>query len=150
MRHAKPTVPKEPHPIDSGTGRARRATVFGPSSAATILRDALAPFADLGVLGATTTNSRRVGGSDHTSFNGAGLPGIGMGQDPIEYGTHSWHTNLDAYERVVPGDAIHSATVIAAELYHLAMRDDLLPRFSSEEMPEPPKPPEEERTTQQQ
>ena len=124
--------------------------MFGPSSAATILRDALAPFADLGVLGATTTNSRRVGGSDHTSFNGAGLPGIGMGQDPIEYGTHSWHTNLDAYERVVPGDAIHSATVIAAELYHLAMRDDLLPRFSSEEMPEPPKPPEEERTTQQQ
>ena len=136
--------------IDSGTGHARGATVFGPSSAATILRDALAPFADLGVLGATTTNSRRVGGSDHTSFNGAGLPGIGMGQDPIEYGTHSWHTNLDAYERVVPGDAIHSATVIAAALYHLAMRDDLLPRFSSEEMPEAPKPPEEERTTQQQ
>ena len=134
--------------IDAGTVRARGATVFGPSSTATILRDALAPFADLGVLGATTTTSRRVGGSDHTSFNGAGLPGIGMGQDPIEYGSHSWHTNLDGYERVVPGDAINSATVIAAALYHLAMRDDLLPRFSSEEMPEPPKPPEEQRTTQ--
>ena len=71
-----------------------------------------------------------------------------MSQDPIEYGTHSWHTNLDGYERVVPGDAINSATVIAAALYHLAMRDDLLARFSSEEMPEPPKPPEEQRTTQ--
>ena len=29
--------------------------------------------------------SRRRGGSDHTSFNEAGLPGIGVQQDPIEY-----------------------------------------------------------------
>jgi len=132
--------------IDAGTGRARGATVFGPSEAADILRSALEPFEDLGVLGATTTRSRRRGGSDHTSFNEAGLPGIGMGQDPIEYGTHSWHTNLDAYERVVSGDAAISATVIASAVYHLAMRDELLPRFSQEEMPERPKPPEERAT----
>ncbi len=86
--------------------------------------------------------------SDHTSFNEAGLPGIGMGQDPIEYGTHSWHTNLDAYERVVVGDAMKSATVIASAVYYLAMRDELLPRFTPEEMPEKPEPPEEERATQ--
>jgi carboxypeptidase Q len=35
--------------IDSGTGRARGATVFGPPDAATVVREALAPFADLGV-----------------------------------------------------------------------------------------------------
>ena len=134
--------------IDSGTGRARGATVFGPPEAAEILRTALEPFADLGVLGATTTTSRRRGGSDHTSFNEAGLPGIGMSQDPIEYGSHSWHTNLDAYERVVEGDAIKSATSIAAAVYHLAMRDELLPRFAPEDMPEKPKPPEEQRATQ--
>jgi hypothetical protein len=125
--------------IDAGTGRARGATVFGPTEAAEILRAALAPFDDLGVLGATTTTSRRRGGSDHTSFNEAGLPGIGMGQDPIEYGSHSWHTNLDGFERVVVGDAISSATVIAAAVYRLAMRDELLPRFAPEEMPELPK-----------
>ena len=30
-----------------------------------------------------------------------GLPGIGFGQDPIEYNTHTHHTNLDNYERIV-------------------------------------------------
>lgn len=126
--------------IDSGTGRARGATVFGPPEAAAVLRAVLVPFADLGVIGATSTNSRRRGGSDHTSFNEAGLPGIGMNQDPIEYQTHSWHTNLDTYERIVPEDAIKSATIIAAAVYHLATRDELLPRFVPETMPKLPAP----------
>jgi hypothetical protein len=121
--------------IDSGTGRARGLSVFGPPEAAAILRQAVAPFADNGVGGATTTRSRRRGGSDHTSFNEAGLPGIGVGQDPIEYGTYTWHTNLDTYERIIESDAQASAMAIAAAVYHLAMRDDKLPRFSKEQMP---------------
>ena len=39
--------------IDSGTGRARALSVFGPPEAATVLRDALAPFSDLGFAGVT-------------------------------------------------------------------------------------------------
>ena len=121
--------------IDSGTGRARGLTVFGPPQAASILRQAIAPFADNGLLGATTTRSRRRGGSDHTSFNEAGLPGIGVGQDPIEYGTYTWHTNLDTYERIIESDAQQSAMAIAAAVYHLAMRDERLPRFTKDQMP---------------
>ena len=124
--------------IDSGTGRARGASVFGPPEAATILREAFAPFEELGVMGALSSGSRRRGGTDSTSFNAAGLPGIGMRQDPIEYGTHTWHTNLDTYERVVEADLKSSAIVIAAALYQLAMHDELLPRFSVEEMPQRP------------
>ncbi len=124
--------------IDSGTGRVRGATVFGPPEAATVLRQVLAQFEDLGVEGAVATTSRRLGGSDHTSFNEAGLPGIGMGQDPIEYGTHTWHTNLDTYERIVEEDVKAAAVVIAAAVYHLATRDEMLPRFSPELMPPPP------------
>jgi carboxypeptidase Q len=127
--------------IDSGTGRVRGAGVFGPPEAATIMRDILAPFKDDGVVGASATRSRRLGGSDNTSFNQAGLPGIGMGQDPIEYGTHTWHTNLDTYERILEDDVKKDAIVVAWAVYQLAMRDDLLPRFSKSEMP--PKPPEE-------
>ena len=41
--------------IDTGTGRARGASVFGPPEAARILREALAPFEDLGVGGASAT-----------------------------------------------------------------------------------------------
>jgi hypothetical protein len=124
--------------VDSGTGRLRGATVFGPPEAADVLRQALAPLEDLGVVGAVATRSRRTGGSDHTSFNEAGLPGIGMGQDPIEYGSHTWHTNLDTYERIIEEDVRRAAVVVAAAVYHLATRDEPLPRFAKEQMPPPP------------
>ncbi|HEY4424183.1 MAG TPA: M20/M25/M40 family metallo-hydrolase [Pyrinomonadaceae bacterium] len=127
--------------IDSGTGRVRGAGVFGPPATANILRDILAPFKDDGVAGAAASRSRRLGGSDNTSFNQAGLPGIGMGQDPIEYGTHTWHTNLDTYERILEDDVKKDAMVVAWAVYQLAMRDEMLPRFSKSDMP--PKPPEE-------
>ena len=124
--------------VDSGTGRIRGASVFGPAEAATILREAFAPFEDLGIMGAMPTSSRRSGGTDSTSFNAAGLPGIGLSQDPIEYGTYTWHTNLDTYERIIEDDVKKSAVAIAAAVYHLAMRDETLPRFSKENMPAPP------------
>jgi carboxypeptidase Q len=123
--------------IDSGTGRARGMGVFGPPEAADALRPALAPFADLGFAGVRTSNSRGLGGSDNGSFNQAGLPGIGVGQDPIEYGNVTWHTNLDTYERIVEDDVKKSAIIIAAAVYHLAMRDEALPRFNNETMPAP-------------
>lgn len=126
--------------IDSGTGRARGAGVFGPPEAAAVVRRALAPFADLGVMGASATTSRTVAGTDSTSFNNAGLPGIGFGQDPIEYNTHTHHTNLDNYERVIEADVKASAIAIAATLYDLAMRDEMLPRLPAAQMPPLPKP----------
>jgi len=124
--------------IDSGTGRVRGAAVFGPPETANILREILEPFKGDGVIGAVSTRSRRLGGSDHTTFNQAGLPGIGMGQDPIEYGTHTWHTNLDTYERILEEDVKKDAMIVAWAVYQLAMRDELLPRFAKGDMP--PKP----------
>ena len=126
--------------IDSGTGRVRGAGVFGPAEAAAPIRVALAPFADLGVAGAVASRSRNLGGTDSTSFNAAGLPGIGLNQDPIEYGSHTWHTNLDTYERIVPDDAQKSVIVIASAVWHVANREEMLPRFAKEKMPPPPKP----------
>jgi carboxypeptidase Q len=124
--------------VDSGTGRVRGASVFGPSEDADILRQALAPFADLGVAGAIPSKSRRLGGTDSTSFSQAGLPGIGLGQDPIEYFVDTWHTNLDTYERIIEDDAKKSAIVVAAAIYQLAMRDDMMPRFTKADMPAKP------------
>jgi hypothetical protein len=130
--------------VDSGTGRIRGASVFGPPEAATIVREALAPFADLGVMGAVASKSRALGGTDSTSFSRAGLPGIGLGQDPIEYNSATWHTNLDSYERIIEDDVKKSAMAIAAAVYQLAMRDELLPRFTKETMPPVPLPREGE------
>jgi carboxypeptidase Q len=127
--------------IDSGTGRVRGAGVFGPPEAANIMREILTPFKDDGVVGAAATKSRNLGGSDNTSFNQAGLPGIGMGQDPIEYQSNTWHTNLDTYERILEDDVKKDAVEVAWCVYQLAIRDDLLPRFAKDQMPPPPPPP---------
>ncbi|MEO7272727.1 MAG: M20/M25/M40 family metallo-hydrolase [Vicinamibacterales bacterium] len=124
--------------IDTGTGKARGASVFGPPEAGRILRDALAPVKDLGVAGATVTTSRNVGGTDSTSFNNAGLPGIGFAQDSIEYGSHTHHTNLDTYERVIEDDVKASAVAVATLLYQLAMREEMLPRLPTADMPAAP------------
>jgi carboxypeptidase Q len=123
--------------IDNGTGRVRGADVFGPPEAAAVIRAAMKPFHDLGVAGAIDVSSRNIGGTDSTAFNNAGLPGINFRQDPIEYDTHTHHTNLDTYERVVEEDVKASAAVIAATVYQLAMRDDMLPRFARAAMPQP-------------
>ena len=132
--------------IDSGTGRVRGAGVFGPADAANIMRKLLEPFKEDGVVGATASRSRNLGGSDNTSFNQAGLPGIGMGQDPIEYQSNTWHTNLDTYERILEDDVKKDAVEVAWCAYQLAMRDDLLPRFASTDMPSPPPTPTPEAT----
>lgn len=124
--------------IDTGTGQLRGASVFGPPAAAAALREILAPFRDLGIYGATSTMSRNIGGTDSTAFNNAGLPGIGFQQDPIEYNTHTHHTNLDTYERVIEEDVKKAAVIVASTIYHLSMRDDILPRFSAADMPAPP------------
>lgn len=123
--------------IDSGTGKPRGASVFGPPEAADMIRDALMPFQDWGFTGAVTTNSRRTGGTDSTSFNNAGLPGIGLAQDPFDYGTFTHHTNLDTYERIYEEDVREGAVEIASAVYSVAMADQMVPRFTADNMPKP-------------
>ena len=125
--------------VDSGTGRVRGAFVFGPPEATAVVRRILEPFQDLGVMGASPTKSRSHGGTDSTSFNWAGLAGITFAQDPIEYQTFTWHTDLDTYDAVLEGDLKQSAIVVAAAVYQLAMRDEMIPRFTADSMPAPEK-----------
>jgi len=123
--------------IDSGTGKPRGAGVFGPPAAADMVREALMPFADWGFMGATASDSRRTGGTDSTSFNNAGLPGIGLAQDAFDYGSFTHHTNLDTYERIYEEDVREGAVEIASAVYAIAMADQMVPRFKDSEMPKP-------------
>ena len=126
--------------VDTGTGRIRGAGIFGPPEAAAVLRPVLAQFTDWGVFGASTTSSRGIGGTDSTSFNNAGLPGVGFSQDPIEYNTLTHHTNLDTYERIIPDDVQKAAAIVAAAVWHVANRDEMVPRVTRETMPPPVEP----------
>jgi len=123
--------------IDSGTGKPRGAGVFGPAGAADMVREAMMPFADWGFTGVLTSDSRRTGGTDSTSFNHAGLPGIGLAQDAFDYGSFTHHTNLDTYERIYEEDVREGAVEIASAVYAIAMADQMVPRFKAEEMPKP-------------
>ena len=123
--------------IDSGTGKPRGAGVFGPAGAADMVRDAMMPFEDWGFTGVLPSDSRRTGGTDSTSFNNAGLPGIGLAQDPFDYGSFTHHTNLDTYERIYEEDVREGAVEIASAVYALAMADEMVPRFKDADMPKP-------------
>jgi carboxypeptidase Q len=124
--------------IDDGTGRVRGASIFGPPEAAAVLAQFLKPFAEWGVYGANPSTARVEGGSDNGAFAVAGLPGIGAQQDPIEYNSTTWHTNLDTYERIVPDDVMKNAVMTASVILGIADRDDMMPRFAADKMPAVP------------
>jgi hypothetical protein len=126
--------------VDTGTGRIRGASIFGPPEAATALRSVFMQFEDFGVGGINVTNSRATGGTDSTSFNNAGLPGVGAQQDPIEYNSLTHHTNLDTYERIIPDDVKKDAAIVAAAVWQAANRDQMIPRFTKDTMPAPVEP----------
>jgi hypothetical protein len=62
------------------------------------------------------------GGSDDFSFGCAGLPAFGLGATPWDYGTVTWHTERDTYDKVVFDDLKYNAT-LTAMLVYLASED---------------------------
>jgi hypothetical protein len=65
------------------------------------------------------------------------LPGVGFQQDPIEYNSMTHHTNLDTYERIIPDDVQKAAAIVAASVWHVANRDEMVPRFTKETIAAP-------------
>ena len=61
-----------------------------------------------------------------------GFPGFNFIQDPIEYGINTHHTELDTFDHLVIEDLQQAAVVVAATVYALAMRDEMMPRKGSQ------------------
>jgi carboxypeptidase Q len=111
--------------LDNGTGKIRGVYLQGNEAVRPIFRAWLAPFRDLGASTLTISNT---GGTDHLSFDGVGLPGFQFIQDPVEYDSRTHHSNMDVYERLQADDMKQASVIMAAFLYHAAMRDEKLPR----------------------
>jgi carboxypeptidase Q len=62
------------------------------------------------------------GGSDNASFACAGLPGFSLGSLSWNYGTETWHTERDTYDKIVFDDLKANAT-LTAMLVYLASED---------------------------
>lgn len=110
--------------MDNGTGRYRGIYLQENSLVRPLFEAWMKPFEDMGF---TTLAIRNTGGTDHQSFDGAGLPGFQFIQDEIEYG-RGYHTNTDTFERLLTGDLKYNAIFTAWMAYNAAMCDELIPR----------------------
>ena len=111
--------------MDNGTGAMRGVYLQGNEAARPVFAAWMEPFRNMGM---TTLSIRSTGSTDHVPFDEVGLPGFQFIQDPVEYSTHSHHTNMDVYDRVQAEDLMKNAVIVASFVYHAANRDELLPR----------------------
>ena len=123
--------------LDNGTGKIRGIYCQGNAAVRPIFDAYLKPFHDLD---ATTTTIRNTGGTDHLAFDAVGLPGFQFIQDRIDYSTRTHHTNMDSYERIIKGNVMQAAVIMASFVYHTANRDEKLPRKALPKPREPREP----------
>ncbi|AKD05132.1 M20/M25/M40 family metallo-hydrolase [Pontibacter korlensis] len=57
------------------------------------------------------------GGSDHASFVAAGAPAFMLSSLSWSYGTYTWHTNRDTYDKIVFDDVRNNAILVAILAY---------------------------------
>jgi carboxypeptidase Q len=111
--------------VDNGTGRIRGIWNQSNARAVGIFEQILGPVRDLGVVAVRRGDT---GGTDHLAFDDVGIPGFNFIQDPMEYGFWTHHTDLDTFDHLALDDLKQAAVVVAATAYHLAMRDEMMPR----------------------
>jgi len=125
--------------VDNGTGKIRGIYLEENEAVAPIFEAWMKPFKDLDM---TTLTMRKTSGTDHQSFDAAGIPGFQFIQDPIEYETRTHHSNMDVYDRLQPDDLKQMSVIVASFVYQAAMRDQMLPRKPVEEpLPKEPENP---------
>jgi len=116
---------------DNGTGRVRSISGAGLSAMGRHLRawyqrlpgfytDSLSPNVVAWAFNDVPTGNP--GGTDGAVFACYGTPSFGMGALSWNYGSYTWHTNRDTFDKVVFDDLKHNAT-LAAMLVYLASED---------------------------
>ncbi len=63
------------------------------------------------------------GGSDYASFVAAGVPAFNLSSLSWDYGTQTWHTNVDTYDKVVFDD-VKSNAILTAILVYMACEEE--------------------------
>jgi len=109
---------------DTGTGRVLSIGLMGNYQDREIMDRVVAPLREIGLL---ELSERSLDGSDHASFDKAGVPGFFAIQDPVDYNrTH--HSQSDTFDRARGDDLVQGAQVLAVWAYNVAQLPELLPR----------------------
>ena len=111
--------------LDNGSGRIRGIYAQNNAAAEPLFTAWLAAYGDPE---ARTTTLQNTGGTDHLSFDAAGIPGFQFIQDPLAYFAQTWHTSMDVYDHLSADDLKQAAAVMAVFAHHTAERDALMPR----------------------
>src|ERR1700730_17455624 len=109
---------------DTGTGRVLTLGLHDNYQDREIVDQEIAPFRELQLL---EPSMQRSFGTDHASFDDAGVPGFWAIQDGAEYSkTH--HSQSDTFDKVWRDDLNQGAQVLAAWAYNTAQVPAMLPR----------------------
>lgn len=109
---------------DNGTGRVVNISGQGFLHAYEFINRWLEPV-PRDIRGEIETNfpgSPGSGGSDYASFVTAGAPGFSLSSLSWDYGTYTWHTNRDTYDKIVFDDVRNNA-ILTAILVYMACED---------------------------
>src|SRR4030095_13030357 len=112
--------------IDPGKGPIYGWDLENNDAGKTIFDAWLAPFQDK-ASGALKNVRQGIGSTDHLAFIEAGVPGFNPIQDYVDYDGREHHTNADTAERIKETDLRQNAMILAAFVYHAAMRAEMLP-----------------------
>jgi hypothetical protein len=109
---------------DTGTGRIDRISFQGFTGAAPFFRRWLARLPPALAQGIELDDPGlpSAGSSDHSSFVCRGAPGFWLLSKSWDYGTYTWHTTRDTYDKVV-FDEVRQNAVLIAMLAYLASED---------------------------
>ena len=109
---------------DIGTGKIISFGLMENFQDQEIMQRIVAPLRPLGML---EISERLLGGSDHASFDAAGVPGFYGIQEAEQYfQTH--HTQADTFDQAKEFDLIQGAQVMAVTAFNIAQLPELLPR----------------------
>ena len=115
---------------DNGTGRIASVspgpTVAGPMALAKYLMEL--PASMTGGIRLGNTGTPGTGGSDHSSFQCMKAPLYGLGGVSWDYGSTTWHTNRDTYDKVIAEDLQNNATLVAMMVYMADQDPSLIAR----------------------
>lgn len=109
---------------DTGTGRVTSISLMRNYQDREVMDQVVKPLKAVGLLELT---ERWMTGSDHASFEKAGVPGFFCLQDPADYfETH--HSQADTFDQANGDSLTEGAQVMAVTAYNIAQLPDLLPR----------------------
>ena len=108
--------------LDHGSGRIRGVPIHGNESLRAIFTEWMKPLENLGM------NHLFPTGMVHEAYQDVGLPSFYFVQNRMD--SRQYHSNMDAFDRLVAEDLMANTVILATFVYHAAMRDERLPRFA--------------------